>query len=156
MLVVADSSPINILVRIGHVDILPPLFQQVVIPNEVARELSRPRTPSEVRDFVSRPPSWLITRDPAAIECIARLDPGEQAAISLARELHADFLPIDELAGRRAATDRHLPIVGTLGVLERAADQGLLDLHAAFARLKQTDFFVSEDLLAAILARHQE
>lgn len=155
MLVVADSSPINILVRIGCVDVLPRLFQQVVIPTEVARELSRPRTPPPVKDFVANPPIWLTTREPTTMERIARLDPGEQAAISLARELHADFLLIDEQAGRRAATERKLPIVGTIGILERASDQGLVELNSVFVRLRQTDFFVSDDLLKEAMARHQ-
>jgi predicted nucleic acid-binding protein len=156
MLVVADSSPVNVLVRIGHVDVLPELFQQVAIPLEVARELSQPRTPQEVRDWINKPPTWLTVRAPAQIEPIARLDPGERAAISLAQELGADFLLIDEKAGRRAAVERRLAIIGTIGILERAADQGLLNLKDAFARVRQTEFFVSDDLIAAALARQRK
>jgi predicted nucleic acid-binding protein len=43
MIVVADSSPIVVMVGIGHVDMLPALFQRVVIPPEVASELASPR-----------------------------------------------------------------------------------------------------------------
>lgn len=45
MLVVADTSPLNLLVLIGHEQVLPALFHHVVIPTEVAVELSRPEAP---------------------------------------------------------------------------------------------------------------
>ncbi len=96
MLVVADSSPINILVRIGYVDILPNLFGTACIPPQVRDELSDPQTPLAVRHFVENPPAWLEIRAPAVIEPIPPLGPGEEAAISLAGELKADALLIDE------------------------------------------------------------
>ena len=91
MLVVSDSSPLNLLVRIGSADILPALFDRVVIPTEVERELSRVEAPVAVREFISRPPAWLVALDPRRVEAISRLDPCECAAISLALELRADL-----------------------------------------------------------------
>ena len=38
------------------------------------------------------------------------LHPGEASAISLALEVHADFLLIDEMAGRKAAAVRGIRI----------------------------------------------
>jgi predicted nucleic acid-binding protein len=156
MLVVADSSPINLLVRIGHVDLLHYLFQSVVIPTEVARELSHRRTPQAVKRFVAAPPSWLAIREPSKIEPIPRLDAGERAAISLATDLNADLLLIDEKAGRRAATERRLAIIGTIGILERAASDGLIDLADACAKVKKTDFFVSDELVKEALQRQKK
>jgi predicted nucleic acid-binding protein len=40
MIVVADASPFVVLVAIGHVDVLPTLFREVLIPIEVASELA--------------------------------------------------------------------------------------------------------------------
>ena len=153
MLVVADSSPLSLLVEIGYADVLPALFQRVVIPPQVAGELSRPRTPQEVRDFVARPPAWLEIREPKQIEPLVQLGPGERAAISLACELNADAVLIDEKAGRRVAAERRLPVIGSVGVLERAADRGLLDLREAFQRVRATTFHVSERLLEQALER---
>ena len=62
MLVVADSSPIIVLVLIGHVGVLPKLFGQVVIPPEVSAELLHPKRPQTVRDFMTDPPAWLLER----------------------------------------------------------------------------------------------
>jgi predicted nucleic acid-binding protein len=52
MIVVADSSPLIVLVNIGHVQILPTLFQEVFIPPQIAAELADPKRPQGVRDFI--------------------------------------------------------------------------------------------------------
>jgi predicted nucleic acid-binding protein len=156
MVVVADSSPFIALVNVGHADVLPALFGQVIIPPQVAQELASPKRPPAVRAFIAAPPPWLSLQAPASVEPIPDLHPGELAAISLARELRADLLLIDDTDARRAAAARHLPLTGTVGVLERAADQGQLDLAAAFARLKQSDFWISHKLLDARLQLHRQ
>lgn len=155
MLVVADSSPINILVRVGCVEVLPRLFGSVTIPSQVLGELSDPRTPEVVRGFVSAPPQWLVVRDPSEVVAIPPLDAGESAAISLAVELGADALLIDERDGRRIAAARGLAVVGTLGVLDAAAARALVDLPGVLGRLRETDFRVAPALLRAMLESHE-
>lgn len=147
MLVVADASPLIVLIEVGCIDLLPTLFGQVIIPPEVSAELHHAARPHRVRAFIAAIPPWLAERAPAVVEAIPGLHSGEMAAISLARELKADLLLIDEVCGRKAAGDRHLHFTGTVGILELAADRGLLDLSDAFARLKKTDFWISSELL---------
>ena len=96
MLVVADASPLVGLIKIGHVDVLAGLYGAVVIPTQVAAELADPRRPAEVRTFIVSAPAWLSVRAASRLEAIADLDPGELEAISLAKELGADLLLIDE------------------------------------------------------------
>ncbi len=43
-------------------------------------------------------------------------------------------------------------MIGTIGILEAAADQGLLNLGDAFEKVKQTDFWVSPAFLDGRLA----
>jgi predicted nucleic acid-binding protein len=155
MLVVADSSPVIVLVTIDHIRILPALFREVAIPPQVVEELTRASRTAEVREFIAAPPPWLVERSPSYVETIETLHAGEMAAISLARELKADLLLIDEVEGRKAAAARDIPFAGTIGVLERAADQGLLDLAEAFDRIKGTNFWVSHTLLDARLRMHR-
>jgi predicted nucleic acid-binding protein len=147
MIVVADSSPVIVLVNIGHIDILPALFGHVIVPPEIAQELAQANRPQPVRDLVAARPAWLVERAPVSVEPIPGLHPGELAAISLARELNADLLLIDEVRGRQAAADRNLRVAGTVGILELAADRALVDLNSAFERIKQTDFWISPKLL---------
>jgi predicted nucleic acid-binding protein len=59
MIVVSDASPLNYLVLIDAVDILPALFGRVLTPPAVWCELHRDRTPEAVRQWASQPPPWL-------------------------------------------------------------------------------------------------
>jgi predicted nucleic acid-binding protein len=147
MIVVADSSPLIALIEIGHIEVLPALFREIIVPPQVLEEMFRSRRPQAVRDFFANPHVWLIERTPTTIEMIPALHAGELAAISLAQELKADLLLIDEMDGRKAAADRHIPFTGTIGVLELAADRGLLDLRDAFEKVKGTSFWISHRLL---------
>ena len=156
MIVVADSSPLVVLVNIGQIQIHPALFATVIIPPQIAVELSDGKRPPPVRDFMAARPDWLKVQAPAVIEFIPELHEGEQAAISLATELKANLLLIDEKDGRKAALARNLAITGTIGILERAAEGGLLDFSDAFARIKKTDFWISERLLDVELERFRQ
>lgn len=156
MLVIADSSPINYLIEIGHVDILPQLFTRVIIPPEVADELSHHGAPECVRNFIHERPAWLEVQSARRIDTSNRLDLGEQAAISLAIELKSDFLLIDELIGRKEAMARNVPVIGTIGVIERAAEQKLLDLPAAIKKLRGTRFHIAESILEEVLRRSEK
>lgn len=55
-------------------------------------------------------------------------------------------------APRRRA-EKGLEVTGTLGVLSRAAQRRLLDLRAAFDRLKRTNFRYQQDLMDEFLAQ---
>lgn len=68
------------------------------------------------------------------------LDEGESDAITLALELHADLLLMDEREGVLAARRSGIEVAGTLGILARAAKRNLVNLADAFNRLKQTNF----------------
>jgi predicted nucleic acid-binding protein len=156
MIVIADTTPLNYLVLIGHVKILPELYGRVLIPRAVWEELQRSRTPEAVRTWIGRVPAWLEirgvqgTREPE----LANLGAGEREAIILAEELHADLIILDEHAARRLATRRNLTVIGTLGVLAEAAERGLLDFSDAIDRLRQTSFYVSPEVLAPLLDRY--
>lgn len=156
MIVVADSSPIVVLANTGYIDLLPTLFGRVVIPPEVAAEVASPRRPEVVRTFLAASPAWLEIRPAVNVEEIDGLHPGELAAITLARELSADLLIIDERRGRQAAVARQIRVVGTIGVLELAAQEKLIDLGQSFEAVKQTDFWVSPGFLDERLSRFRE
>jgi predicted nucleic acid-binding protein len=156
MLVVADTSPINYLVLLEQTAVLPALYARVFLPPAVVTELQDLEAPAEVRAWVAKLPAWCEVRRPAPLgeaETLAHLGAGEREAILLAQELQADFLLIDEEDGRQAARTRALPVTGTLGVLERAAERGLLDLPSTLARLLTTSFRVRDELIQGMLAR---
>ncbi len=55
-----------------------------------------------------------------------KLDLGECAAITLAQELQANLLLLDDLAARKEAQRLGLPIIGTVGILLSAKQLGLI------------------------------
>jgi predicted nucleic acid-binding protein len=131
MIVVSNTSPLNYLMLIEAVEILPRLFGRVYAPPVVLRELQHPGSPDSVRLWAASPPSWLFIQEPTRLEPFRRLDPGEAAAIALAEEIGAVALLIDDRDGRLAARERGLQVVGTLGVLNRAAGDDLIELPQA-------------------------
>jgi predicted nucleic acid-binding protein len=59
MIIVSNTSPINHLILIGHIDLLPELFQQIIIPQAVYSELSDAAAPLFVQTWIATPPDWL-------------------------------------------------------------------------------------------------
>jgi hypothetical protein len=83
---------------------------------------------------------------------LAYLDPGEREAIQIALEREVDLLLMDERKGRREAKRRGLATTGTLGVLLRAGELGLVNPVEAFHRLRmQTSFRTSSTLESQFL-----
>lgn len=150
MIVVADSGPLHYLILLDHADLLHRFYDEVLVPEAVAAELSTLSAPLVVRDWMSRAPSWLrvVTVESSTIQAVTDdLDLGERAAIALAGAMHADLLLIDEAAGRAEAERRSLRVTGTLGVLRAAAERGLVNVPEMVARLKATNFYADEALL---------
>lgn len=157
MIVVADTSPICYLLLIGGIDLLPQLYGRVLIPQIVQQELADERSPAIVQAWISQPPSWLViqTVNVPSDSDLDNLDPGERAAIVLAEQQGADLIIIDELSGRRVALSRQFRVTGLLGVLSEAARQNLVDLPGAIARLQQTTFRASPELIESLLQQHR-
>ena len=151
MLVVSDTSPINYLLLINQIDLFPLLFQQIIIPDAVRDEMIDPSAPAVLQQWIANPPPWLTVQTVSKVDAtLNALDPGEQAAITLSQTLPADLLIIDERLGRRIASDREIPVIGTLGVLDDAASQGLVDLADVITRLQQTNFRISRRIINAM------
>lgn len=156
MIVVADTSPINYLLLIGQIDLLPRLFQQIIIPDVVRDEMLDSYAPIALQQWIASPPSWLKVQPVSKVDqTLSALDPGEQAAITLAQNLLADLLIIDERLGRRVASDRGIAIIGTLGILDDAASQGFVDLVDAIAQLQQTNFRISRRIIQTLLENRE-
>lgn len=158
-LVVSDTGPVNYLILIEHIEILPGLFEKVIIPDVVFRELTHPNAPDVVRGWIQDPPSWLEVREPLPEtdldSPVRSLDAGERAAILLARELGADLLLMDDREGVAAAQSMGLAVTGTIGLLYLAARRGLLDLSEAFERLRHTSFRCPDRIMVELLNRFE-
>jgi predicted nucleic acid-binding protein len=73
---------------------------------------------------------------------------------SLVEQLGGDLIVLDERLARQVARSRNLRIIGLLGILEAAANLGLVDLPATIERLQQTTFRASSRLIQTLLERY--
>jgi predicted nucleic acid-binding protein len=96
--VVSNSSPLIALVRIQRLDLLPAIFESVLVPPAVAREIS-PSIPVLAPWLRIQAPSVL----PPAPLLRRRLGAGEREALALAIELKADWIILDDLPARRSS-----------------------------------------------------
>jgi uncharacterized protein len=128
MIVISDTSPLTALLLAGRESLLPAIFDRVIIPPAVQRELLRAHTAL---------PEWIEILSPGSIPATvsaAGLDPGETEAIALALELHPDTLLMDERLGRRLARQHGLPVTGLLGLIVLAKQRNLIAAVAPVIR----------------------
>lgn len=154
MRVVSDTSSLCYLILIEETQILPELFTEVIIPPAVRDELAHPDAPRMVRDWIASPPVWLLVGSAPTRrqdQEIQRLDSGERESILLAQQINADLLLLDDWKARELARDRGLPMIGLIGVLDRANVKGLIEPAAVVERLRATTFRISDRLLATLL-----
>jgi uncharacterized protein len=147
LVVVSNASPLIALARIHRLDLLPAIFQLVLIPPAVAREIwpSIPVLPTWLRIQAPNvlPPASLLRR---------RLGDGEWETLALAIELKADWIILDDLPARRSAEATGLNVIGTLGTLVTAKRKGLLkSIRPELDALLRTAFFLSPELYDQLL-----
>ena len=142
---------------IDQIQLLPALFGEIVVPEAVARELSDEGSPQIVSEWIEKPPSWLKIQKAALYfdPLLGSLHPGERQVISLAGEINADLLLIDEKAARRIAKERGFKVTGLIGVIEEAAARGMVDVTVAIQRLSETSFRISPQLLKSQVDKHR-
>lgn len=151
MIVVADTSPVLHLARIGRLDLIRVALGSVMVPRTVWSELIQPGTRVEVIAAI-RAATWIeVVEDPQLRDL--GLDPGETAALLLAESTHADAVLIDERRGRAVAGRMGLAIIGTLGVLAGARRAGAVErVRPVVAELRADGFWLADTLVDDFLA----
>lgn len=144
--VVADASPLIAFAQIDQLPLLQALFARIAVPSAVAREIA-PSVP---------PQPWIAERQPSrplAPQVLqASLGAGESEAISLALELRADLVIVDDKAARHLAEALGLKVIGTLGVLLAGKRKGFVPAVRPHVEvLLEKDFWVSPQLVEHVL-----
>ncbi len=152
-IIVSDTSPVRALDHLGLLEMLPKLFDEIVIPPAVLKEVESSRSTFRAVELAKYP--WLKLRVPSDAtrvkQLLQELDNGEAEAIVLALELRAEVL-IDEHDGREVARRLGLARVGALGILLRLKSRELIkDVLPLVDRLEdELKFFISAELRAEI------
>jgi predicted nucleic acid-binding protein len=147
--VITDTSCLIILEKIALLSVLHQLFSSVITTPEIVAEYGLPL------------PEWIIitsVKDKSLQNRLSSLvDKGEASAIALAHEVENKYLITDDLGARKLAIKLGLSVIGTLGVLLRAKQEGYIVSVKPFVELmKQTNFRVSDDLYETTLHKAGE
>jgi predicted nucleic acid-binding protein len=152
--VISNTSPLLYLYRIGAIDWLPNLFDEVWTPDAVKNELLAGRS----KGYAVPDPAnfkWLRIVNPKSMpsEWLALdLGTGEIAAMALAFENPEHIILLDDLLARRTAQAAGLHVWGTLKVLLEAKSQGLVAKVEPFVtNLSEAGLWVSAELKQRIL-----
>ena len=154
--IIADTGPVNYLVLIGSIDLLGKLADKVVLPSSVRTELLHERAPQAVRAWAQNPPGWIEVRTATQLIEAPDIAPADREAITLARELNATVLLMDDQQGRGCATRLGVATIGTLGLLEAGAARDLVSLPDAVEKLRQTSCYLSDEVVERVIHRNAQ
>lgn len=151
---ISNTSPLLYLYRIGAIEWLPKLFDEIWTPDAVKSELLAGRgkgydVPNPV-DF-----NWLQITNPKSTPSewlTLDLGAGELAAMALALENPKHVILLDDMLARRTAQAAGLQVWGTLKVLLEAKSQGLVDkIKPHVTELNNAGMWVSSETKHRIL-----
>jgi predicted nucleic acid-binding protein len=151
---VSNTSPLLYLYRIGGMDWLPELFDEIWIPEAVKNELLDGRNKGyDVPDPEDYP--WLHIVNPKSMpsEWLALdLGAGEIAAMALALENPSRVILLDDMLARRTALAAGLQVWGTLKVLLEAKSQGVVEkIEPYVTNLSKAGMWISSEVKQRIL-----
>ena len=158
--IVCDTSIWLYMGRIGQVHPLSQLYEPVFTTESVCRELdvgrySRPETVDP------RQLSWVRLVQPTAEQITNlptnRLGPGEQSVLAYAQNQDLLIVGLDDRQARVFAQQMGLHVIGTIGLLLKSKEVGLLiTLRPLLEQLRHEGFYISESMFQYVIAKAKE
>jgi predicted nucleic acid-binding protein len=148
-IVISDTSCLIIFNKIGQLELLKKVYDNIVTTPEVAKE------------FSENLPDWIIIKevqDKKYQEFLeTQVDCGEASAIALAKEIDNPLLLLDDLKARKLAGKLNLQFTGTLGVITKAKQIGVIGaVKPLIDSLLLTDFRICENVIDELLKINNE
>lgn len=148
MRVVCNASPLILLAKIVRLDLLCQLYEEVVIPASVLREIrAKPGTEARQIGALIRSHRFRLGRATRrALKAVpADLGAGEREAIGLAVEIGADLVVLDDQQGRQVAREKGLSVTGTIGILLEAWERSMISsVRRELDRLIEAGMWIDE------------
>jgi predicted nucleic acid-binding protein len=143
-IVIADTSFLIAVQKLQLFNQVQSLYNEVYITQKISEEFKLPL------------PEWIIIQQPLRLELQTVLslilDAGEASAIALAYDYEKPVLIIDDLKARKEASKLGFKITGTLGVLFRLKQAGLIrSLKSEIFRLTEIGFRISPKIIKEII-----
>ena len=153
-IIIADSSPLIGLARIGRLGLLPQMAKRIVVPLAVHTEVTIARADAPGAAEVAALP-WIEIReaDSAIVAPLLILvGKGEAEAIALAQREAGAILLLDDLRARKIAERLGLRRMGSVALLGEAKRQGLITkLKPELDALVANQIFIRQELIDAAL-----
>lgn len=152
--VISNTSPLLYLYRIGGIEWLPKLFDEVLTPEAVRKELIAGQSKGyDVPDITKY--DWIRIVNPKSMpsEWLALdLGAGELAAMALVLENRQHIILLDDMLARRTAIAAGLQVWGTLKILLEAKSQGLVSqIEPVIDHLNNSGMWISNEVKKKIL-----
>ena len=152
--IVGDSSPLIALAIIGQLELLPKLYQRVMVPTMVWEEVTVHGAGLPGALAVSQL-AWLEIQAPTP-ELLQPLeilvDRGEAQVIALALSMPGSTVLLDDAQTRRVAERFGVIRIGTLGILRRAKKAGLIRaIKPYLIQLQDNGIYICKKLIDAVL-----
>ncbi|MBF0231653.1 MAG: DUF3368 domain-containing protein [Desulfamplus sp.] len=151
--VIINSTPLISLSLIENLSLLDKLFRKIIIPSEVAKEVTKEGKPKslEIKKWING--KIVESKNKNWIELFSlSLDLGESEVLALYYEITDAIVIIDEEKARKLAKRKNIPHIGTLGILLLAKKMNLIEeIKPLLEQLKKKQIRISEYLYSAIL-----
>ncbi len=149
---VVNASPLIVLAKIGKLDLLVQLADEVVVPRAVVQEIQAGPEDDPARVFLSSAPFPVVDVPAHPIILGWDLGKGETSVLSYAF-MHAEWkVVIDDGAARRCARTLGIPMIGTLGIILRARKLGYIPAAAPLLQaLKARGFRLNDGVIREAL-----
>jgi len=149
-IVISDTSTLILFHKIEHLNLLKDVYGELTTTPEIAKE------------FGEELPKWIKVEsvsDKKYQEFLeTQVDLGEASAIALAKEFNDDtLLLLDDLKARKLAVRLNLKITGTLGIIHKAKQMGIIGkIKPIINLLLETDFRISNKIVEELLVLNNE
>jgi predicted nucleic acid-binding protein len=156
--IVLNTTPIISLLKIGKLDILREIYGKVIVPEAVFFEIEKGKNKPFYQDISQL--DWLDIqkiKNSEVLNLLNDLDAGEAEVIVLATEIVADLVIIDETLGRRFAKYSDLKVTGTIGVLIKAKEMGIVKaISPLLDEMQQKGIWINNKLKLKVLKKVNE
>lgn len=151
--VVVNASPLICLFKSGLTDLLPTLFEDIIVPDAVVKEvMAKGAMDFSAQTLISN--NWIqqignITIDPRVASW--DLGDGESAVLSFALKNPEYFAVMDDREARRCATSLQCHCIGTLGIVLLGKKRGIISsVRETLVKVQNAGLWISDSLVSEI------
>jgi predicted nucleic acid-binding protein len=151
---IVNASPLIVLSKIGHSDLLVKLAEHVVLPSAVFDEVTDKDVDGTILNWINRQSTIKVQSVAIQDSEIASWDlgAGESEVLTLARLIENSTVVIDDKSARNCADSFGIPKLGTLGVVVLAKKYQLItEIKPLIGQLTEIGFYMSPILISEVL-----